>query len=353
MSERKIADELDANSMVDVNVRHGVAKTKETKHPPPRTVESSRDKQPHSSSAKFQDELHRERITGLTGSVCKSQPKPDGVPVLEFGKKLQGCHYLYPQETVPRAGTIGVLEAAAQTNPGSLKPADTGGNSDKLDLADAYRQALKETVYISLQEKGGDEDTGSGVVVGQTDSKTYILTANHVVSDPLEHSKDPKTRSKHTVTNREVTTTDGDKYSARLLNKDPEGDIALIEINVGKNSKHHLQVASVVEEGAGPKPKDSVVFAGYPEDTTNIYMSPGQAGDVLTKLFANSTSRLRLTVLNMRAKGSFGDSGGPVFNAKHQLVGLVEGGTHHDMDALILSKKMLDQWLKPYGIKSN
>jgi S1-C subfamily serine protease len=244
-----------------------------------------------------------------------------------------------------------VLEAA-QTNSGPPKPEDTVGNSDKLDLADAYRQALKETVYISLQEKGGDEYTGSGVVVGQTDSKTYILTANHVVSDPLEHYKNPKTRSKHTVTNREVTTADEDKYSARLLNKDPKGDIALLEINVGKNSKHPLQVASVVKDGAGPKPKDSVVFAGYPEDTTTIYMSPGQAGDVQTKQFANSTSRLWLTVLNMRAKGTFGDSGGPVFNAKHQLVGLVEGGTHHDMDALILSKKMLDQWLKPYGIES-
>jgi S1-C subfamily serine protease len=250
------------------------------------------------STLKFQEEIHAARITGLSGADCKTQPKPGGIPVLVPEGRVVGCHYVYPDSS----------RSSGQSGKSVLDK-----SPHELDLPEAYRQSLKETVFIALQEKGNDAYSGSGVVVAQTDSKTYILTVDHVANDEKEK-----------VTGLRVETNDGEWYPARLLKHDAKKELALLEIYAGKNSKHPLQVASVVKDGDGPKPNDRIVFAGYPEDTRSLYMSPGRAGKMEHVLFDH---KLWLNVLALRARGSHGNSGGPVFNSKHELFGLIEGGT--------------------------
>ena len=346
MSERQANDVNTKDvSTNDVNaaasIRHDLLPLAKVPLPPSKPVEFTPLPISQTSSAKFHDEVHKSRITSLTGAYCKAQPRAGGIPILEFGKKLEGCHYLYP-EVAPQPPTPTSSVGSNHENANSIQ---------KLDLADAYRQALKETVYVYVQEKGKDAFAGSGVVVGQTDSKTFILTANHVVTDesPKLSGRKIKADDSHIVSGRKIKTNDGEVYNAHLLENDAKGDFALLEIDVGKNSKHPLQVASVVKDGASPKPGESIVFAGFPEDTKSMYMSPGLASKSEMERFDENNW---LYVLSMLAKGSHGNSGGPVFNAKHQVVGLIEGGSNHDMDALILSKKMVDKWLKPYGITS-
>ncbi len=157
---------------------------------------------------------------------------------------------------------------------------------------------------VEISSNGG---TGTGVIVSVDTTKPikdgfegYCLTANHVVQD--DNGKgDIKVRFRNGRKSK----------GCRVVQSDKEKDIALIWVWVPKGITPAKLAPQTIKGG------DKIEFAGLGGGSTldtlrsfSAIASPPSSGE---KIFAD------VPLLP-------GDSGGPVFNADHEVVGIISGG---------------------------
>ena len=135
---------------------------------------------------------------------------------------------------------------------------------------------------------------GSGFII---DAEGHIVTNNHVVGD---------------ATKVEVTLQDGDKYTAKIVGRDPRTDLAVLKIDAGKS----LPYVSFGDSDAA-QIGDWVVAVGNPfglggSVTTGIISARGR--DIHTGQFDD--------FLQIDAPINRGNSGGPTFNLSGQVIGI-------------------------------
>ncbi len=135
---------------------------------------------------------------------------------------------------------------------------------------------------------------GSGFII---DKNGFILTNNHVVE---------KTEA------IEVTMSDGEKYPATVIGKDPKTDLALIQINV-KNDIDPLHLADSDKLEVG----DWVIAIGSPFGLGNTVT----AGIVSAK-YRRIGSALYEDFIQTDASINPGNSGGPLLNIDGEVVGI-------------------------------
>ena len=135
---------------------------------------------------------------------------------------------------------------------------------------------------------------GSGFII---DPDGHIVTNNHVVGD---------------ATKVEVTLQDGDKYTAKIVGRDPRTDLAVLKIDAGKSLPYvNFGDSDAAQIG------DWVVAVGNPfglggSVTTGIISARGR--DIHTGQFDD--------FLQIDAPINRGNSGGPTFNLNGQVVGI-------------------------------
>lgn len=140
---------------------------------------------------------------------------------------------------------------------------------------------------------------GSGVIIGENDTYTYIVTNNHVISGA------------DTIT---VRTTDGTEFSAEVIGADSESDVAILKIEASG-----LTVAVIGDS-------DSLIVG---EEVIAIGNPLGKLGGTVTNGIISALGREvtidgeTMTLLQTNAAVNPGNSGGGLFNMRGELVGIV------------------------------
>ena len=218
-----------------------------------------------------------------------------------------GGGYLLNQ-TQNSDGTSGSLTIKQVANSSSDSQDSTGTASSEKTTATSTSEIVKKTansvVEIATEGtvSGGfagqyvTQGAGSGVIISEDG---YIVTNHHVI----------ESTSKITVTLR-----DGTSYEAQLIGSDEDNDIALLKIDAEGLSAATFGNSSNLVVG------DYVVAIGNPLGTLGGTVTDG----IISALAREVTIEDKdLTLLQTNAQISPGNSGGGLFNANGELVGIV------------------------------
>ncbi|MGB6206321.1 S1C family serine protease [Mycobacterium sp.] len=188
----------------------------------------------------------------------------------------------------------------------------TNGNSESPAGRFTKVAAAVEDSVVTIQSVSDQEGMqGSGFVV---DSRGYIVTNNHVISEAANNPSQFKTT---------VVFNDGKEVPANLVGRDPKTDLAVLKVD----NVDHLSVARL---GDSDKVRvgDEVLAAGAPlglrSTVTHGIISAlhrpiplsGEGSDTDTVIDAVQTD----------ASINHGNSGGPLINMDSQVIGIDTAG---------------------------
>ncbi|HBP20858.1 MAG TPA: hypothetical protein DEA08_24100 [Planctomycetes bacterium] len=168
-------------------------------------------------------------------------------------------------------------------------------------LRDLAEQAIPKTVLIKAIAGPGRQGAGSGAIISPDG---YILTCTHVV----EIGK-----------TLEVTTSDGKTYQAKLLGHNKRQDYALIKIEAQGLPVFTMGDSDTVKEG------DWVAALGHPGGPYRDVQPAFAAGRVRgldMKLPVGLMQKYYNHAIMTDVPIFAGDSGGPLINAKGELIGI-------------------------------
>jgi hypothetical protein len=156
-----------------------------------------------------------------------------------------------------------------------------------------YNIANQTTVRIDGQSPG------SGVIIARSGNTYYILTAKHVVATPDEYM---------------VVTPNGKKFKIDYsqVKKFTNLDLAVVQFTSSENFMvAQLGSSEQIKQG------DNIFVSGWPiiDGSSNQQVTPGQ----ITGFRTGDANGYELTYSNPTGGGM---SGGPVFNAKGQVIGI-------------------------------
>ena len=161
----------------------------------------------------------------------------------------------------------------------------------------------------SIFGNGGETEaaaSGSGVIVGKTDSELLIVTNHHVIEDSTELS---------------VQFVDGESVAAEIKGEDSSADLAVIAVKLSDMSKDTLSAIEIAEFGDSDALQvgDQVVAIGnalgYGQSVTTGIIS-AKNRDVETGEGTESG------LLQTDAAINPGNSGGALLNMEGQLIGI-------------------------------
>lgn len=140
------------------------------------------------------------------------------------------------------------------------------------------------------------EGAGSGVIISKDG---YIVTNNHVIDNASSIS---------------VRTTDGKDYEAQLIGKDANSDLAVIKIKADNLTPATFGDSSKLEVG------DVAIAIGNPLGELGGTVTEGIISALDRQIDVGGTT---MTLLQTDASISPGNSGGGLFNADGNLIGIV------------------------------
>lgn len=190
------------------------------------------------------------------------------------------------------------LPAAAQANEptqAQLPWAEDG-------VASIYEQASPGVVHITSVLRGGQSGIGSGFVL---DQDGHILTNNHVVEGAQRVM---------------VQLADGTETQARVLGRDPAGDLALIKVDV---SADHLNPLPLGDSDT-VRPGQLAVAIGNPFGLDHT-VTAGVVSAVERTESAEGGRPLR-GLIQTDAPINPGNSGGPLLNSHGEVIGITTLG---------------------------
>lgn len=141
-----------------------------------------------------------------------------------------------------------------------------------------------------------ESGAGSGVIISENG---YIITNNHVIEDASSIT---------------VTLADGSSYSAELVGRDSELDVALIKIDATGLDPAEIGDSSSIEIG------DKTVVIGNPLGQLGGSVTDGIISAVNRNVMIDGVSH---NVIQTNAAINPGNSGGGMFNGKGELIGLI------------------------------
>jgi S1-C subfamily serine protease len=215
---------------------------------------------------------------------------------------LQFVHLLLPSN------------AAAQSQP-TLSPQPTSSTSSSSSLPAVFQKVENSVVQITSTKSNPNEviilngvpQTGRGTALGSGfvyDSQDHIVTNYHVIDG---------------ASRADVTFTDGNTYSANVVAKDPNADIAVLQIT-SDYSQEKIVPLSLTNSSA-VRPGEQVIAVGNPFGlsgtiTTGIVSAKG-------RLLPNPDTGFSIPeMIQTDAAINPGNSGGPLLNTQGQVIGM-------------------------------
>lgn len=161
-------------------------------------------------------------------------------------------------------------------------------------------------IFFGRQFSKPVEGSGSGIIIGQSDSTILVVTNNHVV----ENAKDI-----------EIVFSDESSANATIKGADVRSDLAILEIDMGDLSKDTLDTIRVANLGHSDELKaGQMVIAignalGYGQSVTVGYVS---ALDRVVEL----ENGIKMNLIQTDAAINPGNSGGALININGEVIGI-------------------------------
>ncbi len=198
-----------------------------------------------------------------------------------------------------------------QINDGSNTPSTTVGGAytgETLSASELYNMAVNSCVGITVDvtavnafgQVTSSAISGSGFIIS-TDG--YILTNYHVV----EHADENQLEINVTMYN-------GDKYSARIVGKEAENDVALLKIEAENLPALVLNTSGSLIVG------QNVYVIGNPLGELTYTLTDGIVSALDREIAVEANASIRM--FQISAAINSGNSGGPVFNDKGEVIGI-------------------------------
>src|ERR687888_94684 len=215
---------------------------------------------------------------------------------------LQFVHLLLPSN------------AAAQSQP-TLSPQPTSSTSSSSSLPAVFQKVENSVVQITSTKSNPNEiiiengvpQTGRSTALGSGfvyDNQGHIVTNYHVIDGAAR---------------ADVTFTDGNTYSANVVAKDPNSDIAVLQIT--SDFSEEKVVPLPIADSSAVRPGEQVIAIGDPFGlsgtiTTGIVSAKG-------RLLPNSDTGFSIpNMIQTDAAINPGNSGGPLLDTKGEVIGM-------------------------------
>ena len=180
-------------------------------------------------------------------------------------------------------------------------------STDKVEL---YNEAVKSVVRVEVSISSSSTNLGTGVVYKKEGGYAYILTNAHVLSD----SNGNKYENIHVVFH------DYSKAKGTYIGVDRERDIAVFSVK----DTESCTVAKIVAKDTDVVIGESVFAIGNPQgeyfSMTDGIISNNRLKTSTTYISKNGSSEVH--VYNSTATINSGNSGGPLFNSKGEVVSI-------------------------------
>ena len=209
------------------------------------------------------------------------------------------------------------ITIGSQDNAKSESTAAPATNLSSMDVSTIVDKAMPSVVSIYGKEEVTQnsffgpqsyeaQSSGSGIIVGKTDSELLIVTNNHVIAD---------------TTSLEVEFSDGKKATASVKGGDSDNDVAVVAVklsDMGEDTLSRISIANIgdsdnVKVGQGVVAIGNAL--GYGQSVTVGYISALNR-EVKTE---GGTSR---NLLQTDAAINPGNSGGALLNMQGQVIGI-------------------------------
>lgn len=296
----------------------------------------------HAQAKHVHTQMHQTRTGSHGPSKKKAKEKKKG----GFGKKLATCAALavvfglvsggvflgiakvggdalginQQQQQPPAIGMVG-SHNDQNTADGNKEVTDvtpvSNGNYTVAQVAERCMPAMVGITNKSIQEVPSyfgfgsqnyeSESSGSGIIIGQTDTELLIATNNHVVSGA------------NTLT---VCFVDDELVNAIIKGTDAENDLAVISVQLSEIKEETLSQIKVIEIGDSESLQvgDQVVAIG----NALGYGQSVSSGWVSALNREVPIENMTLTLIQTDAAINPGNSGGALLNMKGELIGINE-----------------------------
>ena len=189
------------------------------------------------------------------------------------------------------------LEKRPGGSAGALEP-----SGDSLTAAQIYEENVRSVVAIQCQVRttsNGQSFTATSAGTGFVLSEDgYIITNHHVIEG---------------ATAVTVVFFDGNEISARIIGSDSTNDVALLKVNVTGLDPVTLGSSHLLQVG------DQVVAIGNALGEFSASLTVGFVSGMDRKVTTDGTT---IQMIQTDAAINSGNSGGPLFNAKGQVIGI-------------------------------
>jgi serine protease Do len=189
----------------------------------------------------------------------------------------------------------------------AVNSASTAGNLSAGEIYSlACQQVVGITTEVTLTNSFGQTSSsavaGTGFIIAEDG---YILTNNHVVAYAVQGGYD--------VT---VMTYDGTKYTAQIVGADEGNDIAVLKIDATGLNPVTFADSDSIAVG------DTVYAVGNPLGELDFTMTTGLVS-ALDRTITTEENYVPINMFQIDAAVNPGNSGGPVYNAAGQVIGVV------------------------------
>ena len=230
---------------------------------------------------------------------------------------FQGSNYLYNKAnggTVTATDKAELNIASAVSSSTDAAGTDTDSGASVSAIAEAAMPSLVAITNKSVQEMQSmfgqtqayeSESSGSGIIIGKTDTELLMVTNNHVVSGAQDLS---------------VGFVDESVAEAAVKGTDADHDIAVIAVKLSDLSEDTLSAIKVIEIGSSSNLEvgEQVVAIGnalgYGQSVTT-----GIVSALNREVIIDNTAN---TLIQTDAAINPGNSGGALLNMSGQLVGI-------------------------------
>ena len=224
-----------------------------------------------------------------------------GVVVLGFGSGLAGA--VVASRTGLTGGQVVVQQVQRETSDAE-NAGSTGGEG--MSISQIASVVSPSVVAITTEQMSGSQTwfggyyvqsgAGSGVIISEDG---YILTCAHVVNG---------------ATSIQVQLDNGDTYDAAIVGQDTTSDVAVIKVEATGLTPAVIGDSNALAVG------ETVVAVGNPLGTLSNTVTNGIISALNREVTVEDND---MTLLQTSASISPGNSGGGLFNANGELIGIV------------------------------
>jgi S1-C subfamily serine protease len=239
--------------------------------------------------------------------------------VMALSLSVLTINTIYPQFMhllLPPDSAVAQSQPSKNPNLSSASPSSSATQSSSSSLLpDVFKRVENSVVQITSTRSNPNElliingipATGRSTALGSGfvyDSQGHIITNYHVVAD---------------ATKADVTFTDGNTYSAKVIGKDPNSDLAVLQIT--DNFSEEKVVPLPMANSSNVRTAEQVIAIGNPFGlsgtiTTGIVSQQGRLLPNPDTGFSIPNTIQTDTAINP------GNSGGPLLNIKGEVIGM-------------------------------